>query len=133
MTEEFTTLDSGKRVEFESGFRRDVNENKPRYDLIPLLQLKRIANLFMRGAVKYGENNWKLATTDVELNRFKESGFRHFIQWMMGEVDEDHASAVVFNIWAYEQRKHELREANRNSCSQTCGKADEKVGTVKDS
>ena len=30
----FLTKDSGKRKDFESGMRRDTQENKPRYDLI---------------------------------------------------------------------------------------------------
>lgn len=70
--------------------------------------LKRLAELYTRGAEKYGDNNWKSAETDVEINRFRESGFRHFIQWMNGEDDECHSSAVVFNLFAYEHLKYRL-------------------------
>lgn len=101
-SEKFTTKDSGKRVEFASGFVRDTNEGKPRYDLIPVDMLKRLAELYARGAVKYGDSNWKKAETEEEMNRFKESAWRHFIQWQSGETDEDHAMAVVFNVFAYE-------------------------------
>lgn len=100
----FITKDSGQRVEFPSGFRRDVQEGKPRYDLIPPEMLKRLAELYARGAEKYGDNNWREADpgSKVEMARFQASAFRHFMQWMNGEMDEDHASAIVFNVWAWE-------------------------------
>ncbi len=98
----YLTKDSGKRVKFESGMNRDVADDKPRYDLIPVPMLKRIAELYARGAVKYGERNWQLANSEEEMNRFRASAYRHFFQWAEGDVDEDHAAAVFFNIAAYE-------------------------------
>lgn len=105
---QFQTKDSGKRVDFPSGMRRDTTEGKPRYDLIPLPMLKRLAELYARGAEKYGDSNWQLANSEEELQRFKASAFRHFIQWQAGELDEDHAIASVFNIFAYETIKEKL-------------------------
>jgi len=106
---EFVTKDSGKRQEFASGMRRDVTEGKARYDLVHMPMLKRWADLMGRGAVKYGENNWQKATTQEELNRFRESAFRHFIQWFNGEApEEDHAAAVFFNISGAEYVKQRL-------------------------
>ena len=102
----FTTKDSGKRIKYKSGFNRDIQDGKPRYDLIPLQMLKRLAELYERGAKKYGENNWQKANSEEEFTRSKSSAFRHFIQWMSNEEDEDHASAVVFNIFAYEWNKN---------------------------
>lgn len=99
------TLDSGKRAEFSSGMVRDTQDNKPRFDLIiPESQpynetlLYRWAALLTRGAVKYGTRNWEKANSVEELDRFKASAMRHFIQAMSGEKDEDHWAAVVFNI-----------------------------------
>lgn len=96
----FETKDSGKRVEFDSGMMRDTDEGKPRYDLIPLEPLKRLAELYARGAVKYGDNNWRLANSDKEIQRYKASAWRHFVSWQNGELDEDHGIAVVFNVFA---------------------------------
>lgn len=79
---------------------RDVQTGKPRYDLIPLGPLRRLAELYARGAEKYGDSNWQLATSREELDRFKGSAFRHFIQWLDGERDEDHGIAVCWNIFA---------------------------------
>jgi hypothetical protein len=96
----FITKDSGKREEYKSGMRRDTQEDKPRYDLIPLMPLKRLAELYARGAKKYGDRNWQLASSEEELQRFKGSAFRHWVQYLNGETDEDHAIAVVWNIFS---------------------------------
>ena len=94
----YVTKDSGKRIKFKSGMQRDIQEGKPRYDLIYLPLLKEWAELMGRGAEKYGENNWKKANSVEELNRFKASAWRHFVQFMNGEEDEAHHAAILFNI-----------------------------------
>lgn len=104
----YVTKDSGKRVKFKSGMNRDLQEGKPRYDLIDRSYLKDWAELMARGAEKYGENNWKLACSEEELSRFKASAFRHFIQWINGDTDEAHHVAVAFNIAAAEYVKDKL-------------------------
>lgn len=97
---QFQTKDSGARVEFESGMVRDVQDDKPRYDLIPLAPLQRLAELYSRGAQKYGDRNWQKANSQDELDRFHASAFRHFIQFMKGDRDEDHGIGCVWNIFA---------------------------------
>lgn len=117
----FITKDSGQRQKYKSGMVRDVQTNKPRYDLIYRPLLKRWAELMARGAEKYGENNWMCAESEEELTRFQASAFRHFIQWMDGETDEDHAVAVFFNISACEYVKTKLNayDTNRNKKTKT--------------
>jgi dATP/dGTP diphosphohydrolase len=110
---DFLTKDSGARKEFPTGMRRDINDGKPRYDLVIPLQmqeplLKRWAELMARGADKYGERNWEKAGTLEEGERYRDSAFRHFMQWFMGETDEDHAAAVFFNIQGAEYVKEQL-------------------------
>jgi hypothetical protein len=112
---EFITKDSGKRVSFESGMNRDIQEGKPRYDLIIPIgttnhMLKRWAMLLERGMSKYGYRNWEKANSEEEMLRFKASAWRHFIQWVDGEEDEDHASAVFFNIQGVEYLKEKLKK-----------------------
>jgi hypothetical protein len=99
----FITKDSGKRQEFSTGMKRDVQDGKPRYDLISGLGqkdtlLKRWAELMARGSIKYGDRNWEKACTLEELERFHASAWRHFVQAMSGETDEDHFAAVCFNL-----------------------------------
>lgn len=112
----YKTKDSGNRKIWKSGFQRDLNVGKPRYDLIPPELLKRLAELYARGAEKYNDNNWKLATSEEEIKRFKESAFRHFMQWIMNEQDEDHAVATMWNIISYEwhiMNKNEIRKKKK--------------------
>ena len=92
---------------------RDVAKGKIRYDLIIPLEdknhmLKRWAELLTRGAVKYTERNWEKAGTQEELNRYLESAFRHFMQWWEGDMEEDHAAAVFFNIQGAEYVRERL-------------------------
>ena len=104
--ETFEVKDSGKRESFKGGMVRDVTEGKIDYTYIldgPML--KRWAEHMTKGAKKYGKRNWMKAEGQEELDRFRESAFRHMLQWMNGEVDEDHASAVFFNINGYEYLK----------------------------
>lgn len=105
----YVTKDSGERVNFPSGMRRDVDTGKPRYDLIPIPPLTRLAELYARGAEKYGDENWQLANSDRELLRFRASFLRHAYQWMAGDYDEDHAIAAVWNIFAYLTIEDKLR------------------------
>jgi len=106
---DYKTQDSGKRESFESGMVRDTQEGKIRYDLIYMPMLKRWAELMTRGAEKYGDNNWMKAEGTEELNRFRQSAIRHFFQWWEGDVSEDHASAVWFNICGAEFVKTKLK------------------------
>lgn len=105
MTKEFITKDNKEHKEFSSGMKRDTEEAKPRFDLIlPEGQrydetlLYRWAMLMQRGAKKYAYRNWEKANSIEELERFKSGTWRHFIQAMSGEVDEDHFSAVCFGL-----------------------------------
>lgn len=91
--------DSGKRQQFDSGMVRDVTENKVDYTLaVDGPMFERLAIHLTKGAVKYTKRNWMKAKTLAEYLRFKESAFRHFMQWFWGNRDEDHAAAVIFNI-----------------------------------
>lgn len=101
----YETKFTGDTQEFSGGMRRDSQASKPRFDLIvPADQpygetlLHRWASLLARGAEHYGERNWEKAAGDEELQRFRASAFRHFMQWYTGQTDEDHAAAVLFNI-----------------------------------
>lgn len=112
---EFTTLDSGERVEYRSGMQRDSNKGKPRFDLlmpegVPYAEqmLTRLAALMARGADIRGDRNWEKADSLEDLARFRESAFRHFAQWMAGETDEDHFAATIFNMHGAEHVKRKL-------------------------
>lgn len=98
MNENFITKDSGHRQSFETGAVRDIQEGKGRFDLIPSLPLRRLAGLYERGAAKYGPNNWQKG---IPLMRYIDSAMRHLNQLVAGESTEDHAIAVVWNLFGY--------------------------------
>lgn len=77
--------------------------NKPRYDLIPLWALARIARRFELGAGKYGEDNWQRGVADKP---FIVDRINHAIEhlYLLRELvkndqwaDDDDAAAVILN------------------------------------
>lgn len=94
---DYITKDSGQREDFSTGSRRDTQDGKPRYDLIPVGPLKRLANLYMRGAIKYGENNYQKGQP---YRRTLASLLRHIYAWVEGDRSEDHLSAVAWGVFA---------------------------------
>jgi len=88
---------SGEKETFTSGAHRDSQEGKPRYELIPALSLRRVADLYTKGAEHYGDWNW---AKGMPFTRFLSSLHRHLQQFVMGEDDEDHLAAIVFNAMA---------------------------------
>jgi hypothetical protein len=130
MNMSYETKDSGQRQEFSTGMVRDVQTDKPRYDLLDMPMLTRWAELMARGAKKYGENNWKKAATQEELERFKASAMRHLFQWFNGDVSEDHAAAVCFNLAGAEMAKAKIAIKMNTDMSENF-KEGTHVGTVK--
>lgn len=94
---EYPTKDSGQRREFPSGSRRDVREGKGRFDLLPFYGIKRLAGLYERGAVKYGDRNWEKGQP---LSSYADSTLRHAFAASAGFTDEDHWAAVAWNALA---------------------------------
>ncbi len=97
MPDTYVTLDSGQREDFLTGSRRDTQAGKPRYDLIPLVPLRRLADLYARGAEKYGDHNWQKGQP---FQRTFASLLRHVFAWAEGERTEDHLAAVAWNAFA---------------------------------
>lgn len=103
---DFVTLGSpgGKKDIFDTGARRDSQEGKTRFDLIPVAPLRRVGDLFARGAAKYGENNWQKG---IPFKRMMASLLRHAFAYLdpADPQEEDHLAAVAWNalvIMAYE-------------------------------
>jgi len=90
--------DSGQRQEFETGSWRDTRQGKGRFDLIPTVPLERLARHYENGAAKYGDRNWEKGQP---LSRYLDSAFRHLVAAISGKRDEDHLSAVAWNVFAF--------------------------------
>lgn len=97
---DFTTKDSGKREEFSSGAVRDTQEGKPRYSLIPPGPLKRLAEMYARGAEKYDDWNY---LKGMPTSRILDSLMRHLEAYRDGDDEEDHLAAICWNAMAIMQ------------------------------
>lgn len=80
---------------FKTGSQRDTNNGKPRFDLMTPFIKKRLGELLRKGAEHYGANNWLLGQPS---SRYWESFTRHSQKYEMGETDEDHLSAMIWNL-----------------------------------
>jgi hypothetical protein len=58
---------------------------------------RRVAVLYGRGAAKYADRNWEKGQ---QTGWLVDSLFRHLGKYRMGQTDEDHAAAVVWNTFA---------------------------------
>lgn len=89
--------DSGERQSFATGSVRDTQVGKGRYDLIPPISLKRLAQHYENGARKYGDRNWELGQP---LSRYLNSALRHLQNILAGDTSEDHLAAAAWNVFA---------------------------------
>ena len=104
---DYKIKDSKKRKVFSTGMQRD-SEDKVLYSLIPLWMLDRFAEHLTKGAQKYKKRNWEKACTPDELDRFIDSAWRHWRALLAGEVEEDHFSALIFNLCGMEHTKERI-------------------------
>lgn len=95
----YITKDSGERRQYATGSVRDRQKGKGRFDLIPLEPIRRLADLYERGAEKYAPNNWRKGQPLKA--SFFDSAFRHMADLAAGEPTEDHAAAVLWNMVGY--------------------------------
>lgn len=97
------------RTAFEGGGVRDGAEKTERFELAWTADqpyddqmLTRYARWMARGADKYADRNWESFASDDALEHAKGSLLRHVFKLLAGQVDEDHAAAVWFNVAAIE-------------------------------
>ena len=87
---------SGKRDIFKTGAVRDAQKRKPRPDLMNPLADLRLSQHFAKGALRYYPRNWEKG---IEEERFVASAKRHMNQWLIGDNDEDHLIAWLWNVY----------------------------------
>lgn len=92
---EFRRLIDGET--FATGARRDTQEGKGRFDLIPYEAMLSLARRLEVGAAHYGPKNWEMG---MPLSRYLSSLRRHSMQ-VGYDFSEDHAGAVLFNAAAF--------------------------------
>ncbi len=115
--EGYVTRDSGAKAEYADGMHRDDATGKPSFTLmfpkgVPFEDqlITRVADLYARGAVRYGDRNWEKSNTGESLAHHEEALMRHVVKFLLGVDDgEDHAAAVVFNVNAVDLTRRNIR------------------------
>lgn len=136
MSEFKEVKDSGKRQEFSTGSVRDTRTGKGRFDLISPVALKRLAQHYENGSIKYGDRNWEKGQP---LSRYLDSLIRHAYCLLEGKIDEDHASAIAWNAMAYVHTEEMIKrgllpkELNDMPNYLIKDKTDDKTGSTKNS
>lgn len=100
-TPKFSLQDGGTRQTYATGAQKEDSlktEGKGRYDLLPTLALREVAEIFRKGAIKYQAWNW---LAGIPLSRFKDSGNRHWDQDWEGLIDERHMAQACWNALCY--------------------------------
>jgi hypothetical protein len=81
----------------EFGAKRESNEGRGRFDLLPYEAIEALAKWYEEGAKKYEDRNWEKG---MPFSRYVGSAFRHLLAFMMGKEDEDHLAACAWNCFA---------------------------------
>ena len=101
-----------EKRKFKTGAQRDTDIGKPKMSLVPTKEFIRVMDHYRKGGEKYGFDNWKHG---MKTSVFYDSAQRHLLKWWLGENDEDHLAAVVWNVmgamWTI-QNKPELDDRN---------------------
>lgn len=106
----FTLSDSGERRQFSTGARKEApQEGKGAYHLIPVVPVRRLAEIYRKGAMKYnkydengelvspGDRNWEKG---INLSTCVDSARRHLDQFIEGMEDEDHLMQSCWWLFA---------------------------------
>jgi len=92
--------DGGTRKTYTTGAQKEdqsATDGKGRYDLLPITAIRRVAEIFRKGAIKYDDRNWEKG---LPLSRFLDSAKRHIDQYQEGLEDEDHLAQAAWNLLA---------------------------------
>lgn len=83
--------------------KNDIQDDKLRWDLLPMVEIEDIVRVYHAGAKKYGENRWQGLENGYQ--RYKAALLRHLLEAEKGNmVDEDtgclHLAQVAWNAIA---------------------------------
>ena len=96
--------------------KNDRKDDKPMWELLPLLTIEEIVKVYTAGAKKYAPNNWMHLESGYE--RYKAALFRHICEFERGNWrDADtgciHLAQVAWNAIAMLHIEMEKRKENK--------------------
>ena len=97
-------LDEQRIEELHAAIQLSI-EVLPQFNKCPMTFLLEASHHYEEGAAKYGANNWKYG---MPLSVFIDSGVRHFLKALRGDIDEPHHRAFAWNmlsaLWMFENK-----------------------------
>jgi hypothetical protein len=84
-------------TKFATGAVRGHDPAIPRYELVPLEGLRRVALTASEGAAKYGVGNW---LKGIPTSNLVQHALNHFFAWIAGDRSEDHLAHGVWGVMA---------------------------------
>ena len=106
---DFDLKDGGTRLTYPSGAQKEDHtktEGKGAYYLLPPHPIRRLAEIYRRGALKYNSYNWQLG---LPLSRLVDSAMRHLFQFLEGMEDEDHLHQSIWGLFAVSHTMEQIR------------------------
>lgn len=83
--------------EFPTGAVRSRDAETVRYDLVSPIGLRRLAETYAEGAIKYSPHNWLKGFPMSEVLNHAQ---RHIELWRAGDASEDHLAHAAWNVFA---------------------------------
>lgn len=89
-------MSESEKKAFSSG--ATSSSEKPRYDLMPVAALRRLASRFGYGAEKHGDHNYKKGFGDPAFIRDRKNHMiEHAVKYANGDRSIDHLGAIMCN------------------------------------
>jgi hypothetical protein len=101
--------DGGTRKTYSTGAQKEDDsktEGKGAYHLLPQYPIRRVAEIYRKGAMKYSARNWEKG---IPLARSLDSAERHLAQFHEGMEDEDHLHQAIWNLFAISHTMEMIR------------------------
>lgn len=86
-----------EKTEYPTGAHRSSGKGRGSFVSIPQIGLERLALRCEMGDDLYGKDNWKKG---IPLSSYANSALRHLNNYLSGNMDEDHLSAIAWNVLA---------------------------------
>lgn len=87
----------------QESIKNDIQDDKLRWDLLPLEEIEDIVRVYHAGAKKYGPNRWQ--NLEDGINRYRAASQRHMMEYLRGDkIDKEtgcyHLACCAWNIIA---------------------------------
>lgn len=102
---------------FATGAVRSDDCAKVRFDLISPIGLRRLAETYAEGSVKYGDYNWEKG---MPINDLLNHVSTHVNQFLSGDRSEDHLAHAAWGLFSAMHSEEQWPELNQNLRSPGC-------------